>query len=258
MTPLEALLELLDRMGASRDAAALVSEEELRQWPIEAVRALKSHKLLVKASPATTVVCPGCEQECTMPVDTVSAGTGKAATSFVVCDKRDDINRVAVSAERLRQWRASAAPIADLITGLLGLRSPDAGAISSGRWEIGMLKGRKYSSHIVLIADGQLTLCVAGHTVALADVLTLGGGSFKLDKQTLIRFVDKPVAGAGDQESAAQRRDRLKKRVQSEKAKGNKAFLKKVSEEESISVSRLKQLLAKPSETKATHRRPTY
>jgi hypothetical protein len=56
-----------------------------------------------------------------------------------------------------------------------------------------------------------------------------------------------------DQESAAQRRERLNKRVQAEKAKGNKAFLKKVAEQESISVSRLKQLLPKPSETKAKH-----
>jgi hypothetical protein len=257
MTPMEALLELLDRVGASRDAAVLVSEEELSRWPAEAVRELKAKMLLVRASPAVSVVCPGCEQECVMPVHTPSAGAGTAA-SFVVCDKRDDINRVKVSAERLRQWRASAAAIADLITGLLGLRSQDAGAMSSGRWEIGMLKGRKHSSHIILIADGQLTLCVAGHTVALADILTLDGDSFKLDRQTLIRFVDKPVAGAGDQESAAQRRERLKKRVQAEKAKGNKAFLKKVSEEESISVSRLKQLLAKSFETKASHRRPAY
>ena len=72
-------------------------------------KAMKSHKLLVKASPATTVVCPGCEQECTMPVHTVSAGTGEAA-SFIVCDKRNDINRVAVSARRLdavamRRWK---------------------------------------------------------------------------------------------------------------------------------------------------------
>src|SRR5208283_6090466 len=141
MTPLDALLELLERVGASRGAAALVSEEELTRWPAKAVRSLKSQKLLIKASPAVSVVCPGCEQECVMPVETPVAET-RAAASFVVCDKRDDINRVAVSAGRLRQWRASAASIADLITGLLGLRSPDAGAISSGRWEIGMLKGR--------------------------------------------------------------------------------------------------------------------
>ena len=82
MTPLEALLELLERVGASRGAAALVSEEELSRWPAEAVRELKAQKLLVKASPAVSVVCPGCEQECTMPVHTVSAGTGQ---SGIVC-----------------------------------------------------------------------------------------------------------------------------------------------------------------------------
>ena len=49
MTPLEALLELLERVGASRGAAALVSEEELSRWPAEAVRELKAQKLLAKS-----------------------------------------------------------------------------------------------------------------------------------------------------------------------------------------------------------------
>lgn len=111
MTPLEALLELLERVGASQNAAALVSEDELSRWPAEAVRELKAKKLLQRARPAVSVVCPGCEQECVMTVHTPIAGAG-AATSFVVCDKRDDINRVAISAEGLRQWRALAASIA--------------------------------------------------------------------------------------------------------------------------------------------------
>jgi hypothetical protein len=80
MTPLEALLELLERVEASRGAAALVSEQELTQWPAEAVRELKSHKLVVKASPATSVVCPGCEQECTMPLYTPPRRTGPPAS----------------------------------------------------------------------------------------------------------------------------------------------------------------------------------
>jgi hypothetical protein len=139
------------------------------------------------------------------------------------------------------------------------LRRPGSGDTSAGRWEIGMFKGRKRSSHIVLLADGRLTLNLAGHSIALADVLTLESNSFKLDKQTLIHLVDKPVAGAGDAESAEQRRERLKKRVQAEKTKGNKAFLKAVSEDEGISVSRLKQLLKETSKpTKAQHRRSTY
>ena len=89
-----------------------------------------------------------------------------------------------------------------MIAGLLGLRSPDADAslLGVGAWHV---NGRKHSSHIVPDRRRPAYSCVAGHTVALADVLTLDGDSFKLDKQTLIRFVDKPVAGAGDQESAA-------------------------------------------------------
>jgi hypothetical protein len=70
-------------------------------------------------------------------------------------------------------------------------------------------------------------------------------------KQTLIRLVDKPVAGTGDTESAEQRRVRLKKQVETEKAKGNKAFLKTVSKDEDISIPRLKQLLdTKPKPNK--------
>lgn len=255
---MNAILELLARVGASNDAAVLVSEEELGLWPAAAVNAMKSQKLLVKGSPAASVVCPGCEQECTMPVHTLTHKT-RGPASFIVCDKRDDINRVAVPSEWLRQWCASAASIADLITGLLGLRRPGSGDTSAGRWEIGMFKGRKRSSHIVLLADGRLTLNLAGHSIALADVLTLESNSFKLDKQTLIHLVDKPVAGAGDVESAEQRRARLKKRVQAEKNKGNKTFLKTVAEDEGISVSRLKQLTREESIlTKPKFRRSVY
>jgi len=74
MTPQDALTELLVRMGEGRYATMLVSEEELQGWPAEAVKAMKSQKLLVKAQPAASVVCPGCEQECVMPVHTLPAG----------------------------------------------------------------------------------------------------------------------------------------------------------------------------------------
>ena len=73
-----------------------------------------------------------------------------------------------------------------------------------------------------------------------------------MDRRALTRLVDQPIAGGGDQESAAQRRERLQKRVDAERAKGNRAFNKTVAEEEGINVSRLKQILAgKPEPAKA-------
>mgnify|MGYP000530610752 CR=1 FL=1 len=242
MTPEAALVELLERVGARHGATVAVSNHELSEWPSGTVAAMKSQGLLTKARPAMSAVCPGCERECVMPVH-VLTGKAREPTAFIVCDKRSDINRVDVPISYLEQWQTSGDSIADLIADLLGLDRPRANGTDAARWEIGVLKGAKHSSHVVLLADGKLTLSLAGHSVSLADVLTLDGDAFKIDRRTLARLVDQPVAGAGDVESATHRRERLKKRVQAVKNKGTKAFLKTVAEEEGITVSRLKQLL---------------
>lgn len=246
MTPEDALIELLDRVSALQGASALISADELTQWPAEAVAAMKTQKLITRARPASRTVCPGCEEECVMPVHTIPASSGDPAL-FVVCDKRDDTSRIPVSVARLEQWQASGDSIADLLAGLLDLHRPRMSSSSGGRWEIGVFRGAKHSSHLVLLAGNTLTLNLAGHSIALPEVLALDGDTFKVDKRRLTRLVDQPVAGAGEEESAVQRRERLKKRVNELKAKGVKAFLKTVAEEEGISIPRLKQLLKEDS-----------
>ena len=173
-----------------------------------------------------------------MPVHTLPHEK-RGLASFIVCDKRDDINRVAVPISRLEQWQASATSVADLIAGSLGLRRPEGSDTSATCWEVGMFKGAKRASHVLLLADGRLTLCLGGHSIALADILTFDGKDFRVDKRTLVPLVDKPIAGAGDAESAAQRRMRLKKWVQTEEDRGTTAFLKTVAKAEGISVPHL-------------------
>src|SRR3981081_3455729 len=114
MTPQATLIELLARLGAVNGAAVLVSDEELSQWPAAAVAAMKSQKLLARARPASSVVCPGCERACVMPVHTLPRASGTAA-SFIVCDKRSDINRVPVSPDRLMQWRCDSDAVCGFI-----------------------------------------------------------------------------------------------------------------------------------------------
>ena len=242
MTAGDAFAELLARVGANQGAAVLIGAQELSAWPQAAVAVMKTQKLLVKARPAASVVCPGCERECVMPVH-VPPAQGAASRAFVVCDKRSDINRVNVPIDRLEQWQASGEAVADLIARLLDLRRPRSRDSDAARWEIGMLKGAKHAGHLVLLGNGELTLSIAGHTIVLADVLDVDGERIVIDRRMLVRRVDHPVAGAGDAESAAARRDRIKARVRAEKEKGTRAFLKVVAEEEGISVSRLKQLV---------------
>ena len=194
MTPLGALLGLLERVEANRGAAALVSEEELSQWPAEAVRELKAQKLLVKASPAKSVVCPGCEQECTMPVDTVSAGTGKAA-SFVVCDKRDDINRVEVPAERLRQWRCGAEAMGAFVAQSLGLRPDSQRKADAGLWELGLVAGKKRSQMVCLRANEALELVAGQNAVPLAELVRFGAEGYSVDCEAIRQLVDTATTG---------------------------------------------------------------
>jgi hypothetical protein len=240
MTPEQALTELLGRIGANKGEAVLVSEEELCTWPDGAVRALKDAGLLSLASPASSVVCPGCERECSMPVTDRLVGNGKPVL-FVVCDKREDIGRVPISSAKVRQWIATSLAVGSLIARLLGL----AGAVSSrgSRCEIGIFRGRRHSSHVVLLADGRLRLGVAGHVMDLESVLTIAGQDLNMDRRALERFADSPIAGGGDAEGAQQRRVRLARDVEAEKMLGNKAFLKTIAKREAISIQRLKQLL---------------
>jgi hypothetical protein len=58
MTPKAALIELLERVGAKRDAVVLLSEQEVTEWPSAAVAAMKSQGLIKKAPRASSTVCP--------------------------------------------------------------------------------------------------------------------------------------------------------------------------------------------------------
>lgn len=157
MTPEHALREVLERVGAARGAVVRFSEQELILWPIASVAAMKKQRLLTKAYPATSAICPGCERQCVMPVHTLR-DIMRVPEAFIVCDKRNDINRVAVPVSCLEQWQASGAAIAGLLADLLGLRSSGSYGADAARWEVGRFKGAKHASHLVLLADGRLAL----------------------------------------------------------------------------------------------------
>lgn len=200
MTPQATLVELLERVAARHGAAIFVSNHEFSEWPSAAVAAMKAQGLLTKARPATSTVCPGCERECFMPVHVVTDKAREPA-AFIVCDKRSDINRVPVPVSCLEQWQASGDSVAAVLADLFGLHRSGASSTDVAGWEVGMLKGAKHSSHLVLVADGTLTLSLAGHSIPLTQVLALDAHGLKVDKQALLRALDgderQPSAGIG-------------------------------------------------------------
>lgn len=189
MKPVDALIELLDRVGANQGAAVLLDDDELRQWPTEAVKVMKSQKLVTRARPASSTICPGCEEQCVMPVHTPPTAAGSKA-SFIVCDKRSDINRVPVAANRLTQWKSNSELVCGFIAASLGLRRTGRQTANTNLWEIGVATGNKRSQMLCLQADGALTLVVGGNKVPLAELITFDQRRYSLDGAIIRRMVD--------------------------------------------------------------------
>ena len=189
MTPQDALIELLGRVGAGQGAAVLIDENELSQWPSAAVAALKSQRLIAKTRPASSAICPGCERACVMPVLTLP-NTTRAPAAFIVCDKRSDINRVPVSVDRLTQWQCSADAVAGFVADELGLRRSDQRPATGDLLNIGTAAGNKRSQMLCLRANGELALVTGSNSLPLADVIGFRDGAYSIDADTIRKLVD--------------------------------------------------------------------
>jgi hypothetical protein len=223
MTPQATLIELLGRVGAVNGAAIMVSTEELNQWPAAAVSALKSQGLLLKARPAKSVVCNGCEQECSMPVHTVTR-TNALATSFVMCDKRSDINRVPVPAARLTQWRCDAQTVCGFIAASLGVTQTTIHPSEDGLLPIGMAHGDKRIQMLCLRVQGHLALVVGATALPLADVIGFENGSFTLDQTVIRQLVDAATTADPRHTPSTAKRDARKIDTQARYASWEKAY----------------------------------
>lgn len=189
MTAIDALLELLNRVGACQGGAVLITDEELLRWPKIAVKAMKTQKLIAKARPASSAICPGCESNCVMPVHSLPVITGKTS-SFIVCDKRSDINRVAVLVEKLTQWKCSSDLISGFVAACLDVRCPVRNADSAGRWLIRMVSGKKRSQMLCLETSGVVTLVVGNSKVPLSEFIEFCDGKYALNGSQICKLAD--------------------------------------------------------------------
>ncbi len=239
MTPEETLEAWLAVLAARPGAVAVIGQEGLQDWDRTVVDAFKAKGLLKKAHPGASIPCPGCEEQCVRPVHVLPG----ASMAFIVCDLRSDTNRVPIPLASLDRWQTSGDALAALLTAMLGIHQPVARRDAPGRWEIGNLKGKKHASHVVLMAEDEFLLSLAGHTVRLTEVLGFEKGSFWMDQKKLTHCVDNPASGGGDRESAQERRQRLRREHNEEIAKGNRAPTKTLALREGRTERRIRALL---------------
>jgi len=189
-----AIVDLLDRVNASDRGIVFVFRDDILEWSADAVSALKSQQLIERAPPANHVVCPGCEEQCAMPVQRRRARNDRTSV-FVVCDRREDINRVEIDQDRLEQWQSSVTAICNFVAAQLGLHPAVRRMDGAEMWQVGMAFGRKRSQMICIRGGETLSLVVGGNSMPLAGLFGFNEGCYCLDADKILHMVDASETG---------------------------------------------------------------
>lgn len=239
--PNTSLAEMLGRLRASKGRSIELSGAELATWPAGDVAALQAAGLLIRGSPATGIVCPGCEQACAMRVEQVPRA-GRPPVLFIVCDKREDIASVMVPPQSLETWRTDEIGLADALARLLGSDAATAFPLTGHR--LGTVKGRRGKAVAYLSwQDGAPALMLAGHVVDLLLVADIEADRLVLDLEQLRRYVDAPAGAPVVEEAPAHRQRRLMDLVATERRRNPQKFLQAAADLEGITVYALKQVI---------------
>jgi hypothetical protein len=190
MTGTEVIQAVLDRLTDSGAGLAMFSADEVAQWPLGSLETLVKAGLLKQASSAKAVECDGCEENCIMPVDVISTPGAKKTRAFIACDKREDVGRVPIEFARLQQWQITGELLAKAVARLLGLEQSPKADLDGQRWKLGPFKALRTRPHLTLNIKDGVTLGIAGHTLALADVLSFSGSRVAIDSAELVPLAD--------------------------------------------------------------------
>lgn len=186
----QAFTILLDFLAGKQEANIYLNAHDLKSWPGDAVEAMKAQQLLNPAKPAATAICPGCEEQCVMPIQTITHDSG-AIQSFALCDRRDDTNRVLIDQERRQQWACSITAIKQFIVESLQLRPSQTKGDNPWLIPLGMIKGNQYRQMLCLNTRTEVKLVVGAHDIPLADVIEFKSGRFRIDVEYLTDLADR-------------------------------------------------------------------
>lgn len=175
---------IIERVGAS------FYWDEVKSWPDGKLALFEKIGLLNHAQPLNEIGCDGCEENCFMPVTIIPISNTNSPRAFITCDKRDDIGRVKVEFDRLKQWQLTEMQLAQFVAGLCGFTQQ---VVKDGDlWRLGMLQGKKHNAQLLLgFENTQGLLKVAGHRVELLELLFIDENQCQIDLKKLKDFADR-------------------------------------------------------------------
>jgi len=188
-----ALTALIEHVSVS-DKPVSLGWDELQKWQGGVLESFLVAGLLSKDVKTQSLVCTGCEQDCFMPV----YQTGDEQRAFIVCDnsdKQEQMGRVQVPLERLKQWKASTSQFALVISHFLGFESKPFKKNTTS-YTLGMLKGNEGRRWVSLTVR-PLALVINRHEIPLNELLYFSGDELTIDKPRIDVLLDLSTVDTG-------------------------------------------------------------
>lgn len=192
MTQGDVVRELLQCLGTDGDST--IPWEQVRRWPKGAIDTFQDAGWLKAADLAETVECPGCEENCPMPVEIFPTDDGQAIRAFVACEDRN-FGRVKIPPARLQQWRLTQGQLARWIADTLTLRFSGKRLDGGSLLELGLVSGEKRAQMLCLHTAGELALVAGSNRIPLVNAIQLIDGALSLDTDLIRQLVDSAATG---------------------------------------------------------------
>lgn len=203
MTFDDVLQDLIQRIGSN--GGGILPWEQVREWPEGAIEVFEKAGWVKKAVPAKTVECPGCEENCFMPVHVMSAKNGKLPRAYVACDRRDDMGRVPIPLHYLQQWQISGGQVAKWVSRELSLKGKPKKDKATENFLIGDVQGKKKTGKVELVSMAPASLKTSGHSLQLSEVVCFECNQLQIDRTAILNMVDRPLPSNRYNSSIARR-----------------------------------------------------
>jgi hypothetical protein len=178
----QVLLLLLNSLSLKSHKLVL-SWFSVNLWQEQAFTLMLDNKLITPVSKAKSFQCRYCEKNCT--IDVIPHSYPNKTRYYAVCEDpimHEQVGRITIPSEQLKQWQISIKQLAILIADLLGLACDIRYKADQKSIALGALKSKVAGRKSVVLNVEPLSLVINQSVLPINELLFFEGNRLALDK----------------------------------------------------------------------------
>jgi len=178
----QVLLLLLNSLSLKRHKLVL-SWFSVNLWHEKVFTLMLDNKLITPVSKEKAIQCRYCEKNCTL--DVIPHSYPNKTRYYAVCEDpimHEQVGRMTISSEQLKQWQISIKQLAVLIAELLGLSSDISYKSDQKSFSLGALKSKAAGRKSVVLNVEPLTLVVNQSVLPINELLYFEDDKLLIDR----------------------------------------------------------------------------